>query len=53
MAFDGDGDRIGVVDDKGRVIWGDQLLAIYASEVLQMHPGAYILADVKASQILL
>ncbi len=52
VAFDGDGDRIGVVDDKGRVIWGDQLLAIYAREVLQKHQGAHILADVKASQIL-
>ncbi|WP_366654525.1 phosphoglucomutase/phosphomannomutase PgmG [Fodinicurvata sp. EGI_FJ10296] len=52
IAFDGDGDRIGAVDEKGRVIWGDQLLAIYASDVLKSHPGATIIADVKASQTL-
>jgi phosphomannomutase len=52
VAFDGDGDRIGVVDGQGRVLWGDQLLAILAAEVLPRHRGAPILADVKASQIL-
>ncbi|MDF1791520.1 MAG: phosphomannomutase/phosphoglucomutase [Thalassobaculaceae bacterium] len=52
IAFDGDGDRIGVVDETGRVIWGDQLLAIYATEVLATHPGATVIADVKASQVL-
>jgi len=52
VAFDGDGDRIGAVDHKGRVVWGDQLLAILAPEVLQDHPGATIIADVKASQVL-
>lgn len=52
VAFDGDGDRIGAVDGKGRVIWGDQLLAIYAEPVLQQLPGATIIADVKASQAL-
>jgi phosphomannomutase len=52
IAFDGDGDRIGAVDGKGRVIWGDQLLMILAAPVLQEHPGATIIADVKASQIL-
>ncbi|WP_375194562.1 phosphoglucomutase/phosphomannomutase PgmG [Sphingobium sp.] len=52
VAFDGDGDRIGVVDGKGRVIWGDQLLGIFAELVLQDHPGATIVADVKASQAL-
>lgn len=52
IAFDGDGDRIGAVDGKGRVIWGDQLLAILAEPVLRELPGATIIADVKASQAL-
>jgi phosphomannomutase len=50
IAFDGDGDRIGAVDGKGRVIWGDQLLMILAVPVLQELPGATLIADVKASQ---
>ncbi|MDQ4421756.1 phosphomannomutase/phosphoglucomutase [Sphingobium sp. DEHP117] len=52
VAFDGDGDRIGAIDGEGRVIWGDQLLAIYAEAVLREVPGATIIADVKASQAL-
>ena len=52
IAFDGDGDRIGAVDGQGRVIWGDQLLAILAGPVLAENPGATIIADVKASQVL-
>ena len=52
VAFDGDGDRIGVVDGQGRIIWGDQLLMIYAEDLLGMMPGATIIADVKASQAL-
>lgn len=52
VAFDGDGDRVGVVDGQGRVLWGDQLLAILAAEILPRHRGAPILADVKASQML-
>ena len=52
IAFDGDGDRIGAVDGNGRVIWGDQLLMILAEPVLQEQPGATIIADVKASQVL-
>ena len=52
IAFDGDGDRIGAVDGAGRVIWGDQLLAILAEPVLNELPGATIIADVKASQVL-
>jgi phosphomannomutase len=52
IAFDGDGDRIGAVDAKGRVIWGDQLVMILAEAVLRECPGATIIADVKASQIL-
>ena len=50
MAFDGDGDRIGAIDGEGRIIWGDQLLQIYAEMVLKDVPGATIIADVKASQ---
>jgi phosphomannomutase len=50
IAFDGDGDRIGAVDGKGRVIWGDQLLMILAGPVLAANPGATLIADVKASQ---
>ncbi len=52
VAFDGDGDRIGVVDERGRILWGDQLMAIFAADVLGRHPGATIIADVKASQVL-
>jgi phosphomannomutase len=52
IAFDGDGDRIGVIDGRGRIVRGDQLLQILAAEVLQRHPGAPIIADVKASQAL-
>lgn len=49
VAFDGDGDRIGVVDGRGRILWGDQMLAFLAEEVLAEHPGATVIADVKAS----
>ena len=52
IAFDGDGDRIGAIDGEGRVIWGDQLLMIYAEDLLKMEPGATIIADVKASKAL-
>lgn len=52
IAFDGDGDRIGVVDETGEILWGDQLLALYSAEILKKHPGATIIADVKASQVL-
>jgi phosphomannomutase len=52
IAFDGDGDRIGAVDGKGRVLWGDQLMMILAGPVLNANPGATIIADVKASQTL-
>ena len=52
LAFDGDGDRIGAIDGQGRVIWGDQLLSILAVPVLREVPGATIIADVKASQML-
>ena len=52
IAFDGDGDRIGVVDGQGRILWGDQLLVLLAREVLADMPGATVIADVKASQVL-
>tara|TARA_B100000029_G_scaffold179178_1_gene176577 strand:- start:18653 stop:20056 length:1404 start_codon:yes stop_codon:yes gene_type:complete len=52
VAFDGDGDRIGAIDGEGRVIWGDQLLMIYAEDLLQRSKGATIIADVKASRAL-
>ncbi|WP_417793030.1 phosphoglucomutase/phosphomannomutase PgmG [Terasakiella pusilla] len=52
IAFDGDGDRIGVVDSQGRVLWGDQLMVIWAKEILSRKPGSTIIADVKASQVL-
>ncbi|MCH7937079.1 MAG: phosphomannomutase/phosphoglucomutase [Proteobacteria bacterium] len=51
IAFDGDGDRIGVIDGLGRVLWGDQLLVILAREVLEDQPGATIIADVKSSRV--
>ena len=52
VAFDGDGDRIGAIDGEGRVIWGDQLLMIYAEDLLSAMSGATIIADVKASRAL-
>ncbi|HWA46868.1 MAG TPA: phosphomannomutase/phosphoglucomutase [Dongiaceae bacterium] len=52
IAFDGDGDRIGTIDAKGRILWGDQMLAILARDVLKDRPGGTIIADVKASQVL-
>jgi phosphomannomutase len=52
IAFDGDGDRIGVVDGSGRILWGDQLMVLFAREVLADKPGSTVIADVKASQVL-
>lgn len=52
IAFDGDGDRIGVVDGKGRILWGDQFMIVLAGEIIAKQPGATIIADVKASQTL-
>jgi len=52
IAFDGDGDRIGIVDAQGRIMWGDQLMVVLSRDVLRRHPGAAIIADVKASQVL-
>lgn len=52
IAFDGDGDRIGVLDNKGRMIMGDQLMVLLARDVLAQHPGSIVIADVKSSQVL-
>ena len=52
IAFDGDADRIGLVDDTGTIMFGDQLMVLLARDVLRSHPGATIIADVKASQVL-
>ncbi|MEO0141858.1 MAG: phosphomannomutase/phosphoglucomutase [candidate division WOR-3 bacterium] len=50
IGLDGDGDRIGVVDEKGKIIWGDVLLAIFAEEVLKERPGSKIIFEVKCSK---
>ena len=52
VAFDGDADRIGIVDNSGGILFGDQFLILMARDVLKSHPGATIIADVKASQVL-
>jgi phosphomannomutase/phosphoglucomutase len=52
LAFDGDGDRIGVVDETGRIIWGDELMILLSREILRVHPGSTIIAEVKCSQTL-
>jgi phosphomannomutase/phosphoglucomutase len=50
IAFDGDADRIGVVSAAGRIVWGDELLVLYARDVLARHPGATVVSEVKCSQ---
>jgi phosphomannomutase len=52
IAFDGDGDRIGVVDETGEIVWPDQLLLLLAEERLRSDPGATVVADVKSSSVL-
>lgn len=52
VGFDGDSDRIGVVDDKGEVIWGDRLMALYWSEILPKNPGAVAICEIKSSMAL-
>ncbi|MBN43880.1 MAG: phosphomannomutase [Alphaproteobacteria bacterium] len=52
IAFDGDADRIGVIDGRGRILWADQLMMLFAEDVLRDDPGATIIADVKSSQVL-
>jgi phosphomannomutase/phosphoglucomutase len=50
LALDGDGDRIGVVDETGRIIWGDELMILLSRSILATNPGATIIAEVKCSQ---
>ncbi len=50
LAFDGDGDRLGVIDASGRVVWADRQMMLYAADVLSRHPGATILYDVKCTR---
>ena len=52
IAFDGDADRIGVVDREGSIIFGDQLMIIFSRDLLERHPGATIIGEVKCSQVL-
>ena len=52
LAFDGDGDRIGVVDETGRIIWGDELMILLSRELLAERPGSTVIAEVKCSQTL-
>ena len=52
VAYDGDGDRIGVVDEEGTILWGDQLLIVFARQVLADNPGATVIGEVKCSQTL-
>jgi phosphomannomutase len=52
IAFDGDGDRLGLVDSRARILWGDQILLFLARDVLKRHPGATIIGDVKCSEAL-
>jgi len=50
IAFDGDGDRIGIIDEKSSIIWGDMLLLLLSRHLLKKHPGATIISEVKSSQ---
>jgi len=52
IGYDGDGDRLGVVDEKGEIIWGDRLMIIFSREILKKYPGASIIFEVKCSQAL-
>lgn len=52
LAFDGDGDRLGAVDEKGNVVWGDRLMILFGRQVLAEHPGATVIGDVKCSKLL-
>ncbi|MFQ5354318.1 MAG: phosphomannomutase/phosphoglucomutase, partial [Thermodesulfobacteriota bacterium] len=52
IAYDGDADRIGVVDEKGEIIWGDKLMVIFARDILESTPGATVVGEVKCSQVL-
>ncbi len=49
LAFDGDGDRVGIVDDQQNIIWADRQMMLYAADVLERKPGAQIIFDIKSS----
>ena len=53
IAYDGDADRIGAVDEKGNILWGDELLVLFARDVLKRNPGAVMISEVKCSQRLI
>jgi len=50
IAFDGDSDRVGIVDGEGRIIWGDEMMVVFARDILSRHPGAVVVSEVKCSQ---
>jgi phosphomannomutase/phosphoglucomutase len=50
IAYDGDADRLGAVDEQGKILWGDELLILFSRDVLKRHPGALIISEVKCSQ---
>ncbi len=52
ISYDGDADRLGVIDDRGNILWGDRLMIIFSREILRENPGATIISEVKSSQIL-
>jgi phosphomannomutase/phosphoglucomutase len=52
IAYDGDSDRIGVIDDKGKIIWGDILMVLFSRDILPKNPGAAVISEVKASKLL-
>ncbi|MBF0444560.1 MAG: phosphomannomutase/phosphoglucomutase [Magnetococcales bacterium] len=52
IAFDGDGDRIGALDEQGRVVWGDRLMILFGRQILAVNPGSMVIGDVKCSQLL-
>lgn len=51
IGYDGDADRIGVIDEQGGILWGDRLLLLFARDVLEQHPGSTFISEVKASQV--
>ena len=53
LGFDGDADRLGVIDEKGEIVWGDKLLIIFSRDVLKRNPGAPIIFEVKCSKTLI
>lgn len=50
VAYDGDADRIGAVDEQGKILWGDELLILFARDMLKRNPGAVVISEVKCSQ---